>query len=66
MSKIKNAREISGISQQELAEKSGVPVGTIRGWEQGRRIPRDVYQLKKISLVLCCTIDDLIEDYENM
>jgi len=32
-------RERSGLSQAEFARSIGVAVGTLRGWEQGRRRP---------------------------
>jgi putative transcriptional regulator len=32
-------REHSGLSQAEFARSIGVAVGTLRGWEQGRRRP---------------------------
>lgn len=37
--KIRTAREARGSTQQALAEKSGVPIGTLREIEQGRREP---------------------------
>jgi transcriptional regulator with XRE-family HTH domain len=37
--KLKAYREAAGFSQPGLAEYSGVPVGTIRDYEQGRRAP---------------------------
>ena len=32
-------RQAGGLSQSELAKAAGVPVGTLRGWEYGRRTP---------------------------
>jgi transcriptional regulator with XRE-family HTH domain len=37
--KLKDLRQAVGWSQPQLAEYSGVPVGTIRDYEQGRRDP---------------------------
>lgn len=37
--RLKSFREAAGWSQPELAANSGVPVGTIRDYEQGRRKP---------------------------
>ncbi len=37
--RLKAFREAVGLSQSGLAEQSGVPVGTIRDYEQGRRDP---------------------------
>jgi len=35
----KRARLIAGLSQAEFARVYGLPIGTIRDWEQGRRVP---------------------------
>src|SRR5690349_17328610 len=37
---LKDAREKAGLTQVQLAEKTGLPVGSIRNWEQGHRTPR--------------------------
>jgi transcriptional regulator with XRE-family HTH domain len=37
---LKQAREKAGLTQEQLAEKTGLPVGSIRNWEQGHRVPR--------------------------
>src|SRR5262245_38308831 len=37
--KLQNLRDQAGLSQAELARASGVPVWTLRGYEQGRREP---------------------------
>ena len=60
MNNIKSLREGSGLSRVDLARQSGVPVRTIDDWENNRRLPRDVYQLKKIANVLNVHIEDLI------
>lgn len=36
---IKDIRVQAGITQAQLSEATGVPLGTIRSWEQGRRNP---------------------------
>jgi transcriptional regulator with XRE-family HTH domain len=33
-------RRALGVGQRELSEASGIPIGTLRNWEQGRRMPR--------------------------
>jgi len=35
----KRARVVSGLSQAEFARVYGLPIGTIRDWEQGRSQP---------------------------
>ena len=34
---IKELRESTGMSQSEFAVYFGIPTGTLKGWEQGRR-----------------------------
>ena len=60
MDNIKQLRQNLNMSRAELSKQSGVPARTIDDWENGRRKPRDVYQLKKIADVLGCYIEDLI------
>ena len=35
--RLQRLRAAAGMSQSKLAESAGVPVGTLRNWEQGRR-----------------------------
>jgi len=37
--RIKRLREAAGMSQPRLAEAAGIPVHTLRQWEQDRRLP---------------------------
>ena len=37
--KLRELRKHVGLTQEELAKRSGVPVYTIRGHEQGQRLP---------------------------
>jgi transcriptional regulator with XRE-family HTH domain len=37
--KLKELRQGAKLTQAELAEKSGVPIGTLREYEQGKRDP---------------------------
>lgn len=60
MNNIKQLRENLNMSRTELSRQSGVPTRTIDDWENDRRTPRDVYQLKKIADTLGCYIEDLI------
>ena len=36
---VKSVRERTGLSQPKFAQRIGVPVGTLRNWEQRRREP---------------------------
>lgn len=66
MNNIKQLRQNLSMSRAELSKQSGVPARTIDDWENGRRKPRDVYQLKKIADVLGCYIEDLIEEESGL
>lgn len=46
---IKELREKYGLSQQEFADKTGIPKGRINNWEQGKGHPKveDYEKLKK-------------------
>lgn len=66
MTNIEKFRIKAGWSRTEMAKKSGVPVRTIDDWENGRRKPRDVYQLKKVADVLQVKIEDLIEQNSDI
>ena len=60
MNNIKALRQSKNMTRKALSDKSGVPARTIDDWENGRRIPRDVYQIKKIADALDVKIEDLI------
>lgn len=53
MSKLRLARTVAGLTQQELADKIGVAVTTVAAWENGKasptapKIPRLAKALKK-------------------
>jgi transcriptional regulator with XRE-family HTH domain len=52
-----------GFSQQELAERSGVPLGTLRRIEQAQQQrPPDLRHLQNLRVALGCHLDDLLED----
>jgi transcriptional regulator with XRE-family HTH domain len=36
---LQNLRKEAGLTQQQLAKRAGLPVGSLRGHEQGQRIP---------------------------
>ena len=50
-----------GISRLELARRSGVPARTIEDWAMRKTKSPNVYQLLKVSKILGCTIEDLLE-----
>ena len=60
---LKLLRKISGLSQRELAEQSGVPLRTIQQYEQRRKDinKAQAEYLVMFAKVLCCKVEDLIE-----
>ena len=40
----RRARAETGLSQQAFAERYGIPVASLRDWEQGRRTPDNATQ----------------------
>jgi transcriptional regulator with XRE-family HTH domain len=54
-------REGLGVSQPQLALASGVPVGTLRGWEQDRRVPR-LDTAVAVARALGLTLDEVVGD----
>lgn len=59
--KLKELREQTGITQLQLAERSGVPIRTIRAYEQGQRDMMEAsYRiLKAIAEALDVKVDEL-------
>lgn len=49
MSKIKDARIASGLTQEAMSEKLGIPKRTIQEWEANRRTPPDYVERLVIS-----------------
>jgi len=59
-------RKRAKLTQRKLAEALDVRQGTISDWERGLAIPHlRPSQLKRLMEVLQCSLDDLIEAYEN-
>jgi transcriptional regulator with XRE-family HTH domain len=55
---LKQLREKAGRSQPELAEACGVPVASLRNWEQGRRRP-DLGTAYRLAKALRVPLDAL-------
>lgn len=51
---LKGARRLSGMTQEELSEKAGISMFTLRSYEQGKRLPREK-QMKAICEALGIT-----------
>jgi len=55
---LKRLRERAEMSQPQLAQAAGVPVGTLRCWEQATRVPL-LTAAVKLANALGCTLDEL-------
>ncbi len=59
-------RKRAKLTQRKLAEALDVRQGTISDWERGLAIPHlRPSQLKRLMETLQCSLDELIEAYEN-
>jgi DNA-binding XRE family transcriptional regulator len=58
--KLRQLRDRAGLTQQQLAEASGVNLWTIRGYEQGRREPN-----WKVAIHLAHALGVKVEAFAN-
>lgn len=56
--RLQQVRQAADMSQSELANAAGVPIGTLRNWEQGRRVPL-FDTVIKVAHALGVSLDDL-------
>lgn len=63
--KLKAARNISGLSQEQLAEALNISRSAVAKWENNIGIP-DVCNLKGISKLLNISIDSLLDENDDM
>jgi transcriptional regulator with XRE-family HTH domain len=56
---LKRARERAGLTQQALAERTGLPLRSIQNWEQGHRVPR-VGVLLTLARALRANVEQLL------
>lgn len=64
MSKLKEMREKKGLSQQDVADATGLSVRSIQHYEQGT-LSLDSTRIDKIfalALVLDCDVEDILTD----
>jgi transcriptional regulator with XRE-family HTH domain len=54
--KLKSIREAKGLTQAGLADASGIPLGTVRDYEQGRRDPL-LSNAQKLAMTLEVSLD---------
>lgn len=56
---ISERRADLGITQQELADRLGVPRDTYQKWEYGTRVPK-YKAMRAMSLVFGCGMEDIL------
>ena len=56
--KVQRLRSAAGLSQAQLAAAAGVPLGTLRNWEQDRRIPL-LDTAARVARALAVSLDQL-------
>lgn len=63
MSNLKRIRSAAGISQSELADRSGVNIRMIQHYEQGVKDINAAAAITvyRLALVLYCRVEDLLE-----
>ena len=62
---IKALRNKAGLTQKDLSEQANIPRRTFEAWELEKVRATDVYKLHRIAKVLGCTIEELINFYEE-
>ena len=58
--RIKQARKAKGLTQKELAEKTGLSIGTVQGYEQRKYKPK-MASIEKIVSALNVPVSDLLD-----
>ncbi len=59
--KLKEARKMAGLSQEELAERIGVSRAAVAKWETDKGLP-DIGNLKAVAALLDVSVDYLLDD----
>ena len=65
---LKQNRQLSGISQADLAEKTGISIRMIQNYEQGTNDINGakLSTLLKLCLALDCRLSDILDDPETL
>lgn len=63
--RIRKQRERLGLSQRELARRTGIPQSTISDIERGVQEDMTTAMVKRFARALACTTDYLIGMYED-
>lgn len=65
---LKLLREKAGLTQRELANKSGVNIQTLRKYEQGTKNINNarIKTILKLAIALNCNISDILTDNDTI
>lgn len=63
--RIKELRNLADISQQELANRTGLSLRSIQNYESNQRYPKDVAILNKLCAALGTTIEELMKEEDQ-
>ena len=64
--KLKEKRQVAGLSQSQLAEKTGINIRTIQHYEQGSKIfdHARIDTILKCCVALNCKLEDILDNDE--
>ena len=63
--RIKELRNLADMSQQELANRTGLSLRSIQNYESNHRYPKDVAILNKLCAALGTTIEELMKEEDQ-
>jgi transcriptional regulator with XRE-family HTH domain len=63
--RLRELRSQAGLTQEELAARSGVLVGTVRNWEQDQRSPAALLTLYRLAKALELPMERFVEGLED-
>ena len=63
--RIKELRNLADMSQQELANRTGLSLRSIQNYESNQRYPKDVAILNKLCAALGTTIEELMKEEDH-
>jgi transcriptional regulator with XRE-family HTH domain len=59
--RLREFRLLAGLTQEDLAARSGVLIGTVRNWEQGSRSPEALLILYRLAQALSLPMEDFVK-----
>jgi transcriptional regulator with XRE-family HTH domain len=59
--RLREFRLRAGLTQEDLASRSGVLIGTVRNWEQGSRSPEALLILYRLAQALSLPMEDFVK-----